>query len=140
MLNNLAESHDSSRNAIKADLQNNIAFNDATVFKHLRVHQVDHNFVSTCTASLKANITEDIIALKNLVKPASQKTPDGLEDEERLDKAYDKNKEEKSGNHGSVEEKKMYGLLVRNILRKIFFLCSVFFISGAVVQLYSQLR
>jgi hypothetical protein len=62
-----------------------------------------------------------------------------LEDEERLDKAYDKNKEEKSGNHGSVE-KKMYGPLVRNILGKIFFFCSVFFILGAVVQLYSQLR
>jgi hypothetical protein len=64
MLNNLAESHDSSRNAIKADPQNNIGFNDTTVFKRLRVHQVDDNFLATCAASMKANNKEDIIILK----------------------------------------------------------------------------
>jgi hypothetical protein len=128
MLNNLAESSaETSRDAIKSDLKNNIAFNDQTVFKRLRIDQVDDNFVSTCTASIQANNMEDITILTDLVKKASRKTLDNLEDEERLDKANDKNKEEKSGNHGSAEEKKMYGPLVRNILPKFFFLCSVFF-------------
>ncbi|KAF8804950.1 hypothetical protein BYT27DRAFT_7169707 [Phlegmacium glaucopus] len=113
MLNNLAESNVySSRNAIKDDLENKIAYNDATVFKRLRVDQVDDNFVSTCAASIQANYTEDISILKELVKQASQKTHDDLEAEEVWDKANDKNKEQ-SGNHGSVEEKKMYAPLVR---------------------------
>ncbi|KAF8804954.1 hypothetical protein BYT27DRAFT_7258710 [Phlegmacium glaucopus] len=114
MLNNLAESNVySSRNAIKDDLENKIAYNDATVFKRLRVDQVDDNFVSTCAASFKANNTGDISILKELVEQASQKTLDDLEAEEIWDKANDKNKEEKSGNHGSAEEKKMYAPLVR---------------------------
>jgi hypothetical protein len=83
MSNNLAESHDSSRNVIKVDLQNNIAFNDTTMLKRLRVHQVDDNFLSTC-AAIKVNNTEDIIILEELVKQASQKTLDDFEDEERL--------------------------------------------------------
>ncbi|KAF8804942.1 hypothetical protein BYT27DRAFT_7142933 [Phlegmacium glaucopus] len=113
MLNNLAESNIySSRNAIKADLENEIVYNDATVFKRLRVDQVDDTFVSMCAASFKAKNTEDISILKELVEQASQKTLDHLEAEEIWDKANDKNKE-KSGNRGSVEEKKMYAPLVR---------------------------
>jgi hypothetical protein len=48
---------------------------------------------------------------------ASKKTPDALEEEEYEDKASDSEKEERSGNHGSAEEKKMYDPLVCNTLR-----------------------
>ena len=59
-----------------------------------------------------------------LAEQASKKTSDVLEDEENQDKANDSNKEERSGNHGAAEEKKMYDPLVCNTLCNFFFLSS----------------
>jgi DNA-binding transcriptional regulator GbsR (MarR family) len=87
------------------------------VFKRLRVDQVDNDFVARCAASFKAVKSGDIDTLVVLVEKASKKTPDDLEKEESEDKASDTKKEEKSGNHGSAEEKKMYDPLVCNTLR-----------------------
>ncbi|KDR72581.1 hypothetical protein GALMADRAFT_1343166 [Galerina marginata CBS 339.88] len=46
-------------------------------------------------------------------KKASMRSSDELELEEVQDATTDKNKEERSGNHGSAEEKKMYDPLIR---------------------------
>ena len=113
MLNNLVESHvGSNRDAIKTDLLNKIVYDDPAVFKRLRVDEVDSGFVARCEASFKAANSVDIDTLLMLVEKASKKTPDQLEQAEIEDKASDPKKEEKSGNHGSVEEKKMYDPLV----------------------------
>ncbi|KAF8971192.1 hypothetical protein BDZ97DRAFT_1914201 [Flammula alnicola] len=114
VLNNLVESNvGSSRNAIKVDLVGKIVYDDPAVFRRLRVDEVDNNFVTTCAKSFKPANAEDINLLKALTKQASKKTPELLELEETNDKASDPNKEERSGNHGSAEEKKMYDPLVR---------------------------
>jgi hypothetical protein len=118
MLNNLVESHvGSNRDAIKADLLGKVVYDDPAVFKRLRVDQVDKDFVARCLASFKTANSKDIDNLVGLVGKASKKTPDDLEMEENEDKAGDTKKEEKSGNHGSAEEKKMYDPLVCNALR-----------------------
>ncbi len=118
MLNNLVESNvGSNRDAIKADLLEKIVYDDPAVFKRLRVDQVDSNFVATCAASFKTANTEDIVFLVKLAEQASKKTSDALEDEENQDKANNANKEERSGNHGAAEEKKMYDPLVCNTLQ-----------------------
>jgi hypothetical protein len=70
------------------------------------------NFVAKCAASLFAANAEDISLLMDLVERASKKTPEELEIEEINDTANDLNKEERSGNHGSAEERKMYDPLV----------------------------
>jgi DNA-binding transcriptional regulator GbsR (MarR family) len=87
------------------------------VFKRLRVGQVDSDFVTRCLTSFNTAKREDIDNLAELVEKASKKTPDDLEKEENEDKAADTKKEERSGNHGSAEEKKMYDPLVCNTLR-----------------------
>ena len=113
MLNNLVESHvGSDRDAIKADLLDKIVYDDPAVFQRLRVDQVDNDFVARCVASFKAANSGDIDTLVMLVEKASKKMPDELEKAEIEDKASDAEKEEKSGNHGSAEEKKMYDPLV----------------------------
>jgi len=120
-LNHLVESKvGTSRNAIKADLVGKIVYDESSVFRRLRVDQFDDNFVATCAASFKAANANDINTLKGLAERASQKLPDVLEIEEANDKAGDTNKEERSGNHGSAEEKKMYDPLVRSILNNFF--------------------
>ena len=59
--------------------------------------------------------TLDISFLVELVERASTKTPEELEIQEINDTANDLHKEERSGNRGSAEEKKMYDPLVRVI-------------------------
>jgi hypothetical protein len=116
-LNHLVESHvGTSRDAIKVDLVDKIVYDDLAVFRRLRVERVSTNLVTACAASFNAENTEDIKLLKELVERASKKTPEALEFEEINDTANDLNKEEKSGNHGSAEEKKMYDPLVCDIL------------------------
>jgi len=123
MLNNLVESHvGSDRDAIKADLLGKIVYDDPAVFKRLRVDQVDNDFVARCLASFKTAKSGDIKTLVVLVEKASKKTSDDLEKEENEDAARDTTKEVRSGNHGSAEEKKMYGPLVCNTLRDFSFL------------------
>ncbi|KAF8966884.1 hypothetical protein BDZ97DRAFT_2057176 [Flammula alnicola] len=110
-LNRLVESNvGSSRDAIKADLVGKIVYDDPAVFMRLRLDEVNNNFVAICAASLKVENTDDINLLKELAEKASQKLP---EVEEANDKANDPNKERRSGNHGSAEEKRMYDPLVR---------------------------
>jgi hypothetical protein len=117
LLNNLVESHvGSNRDAIKVDLLDKIVYDDPAVFRRLRVDQVDNDFVARCAASFKAANSGDIDVLVVLVDKASKKALDDLEQEENEDKASDTKKEEKSGNHGSAEEKKMYDPLVCNNL------------------------
>lgn len=133
-LNHLVESHvGTSRAAIKADLVDKIVYDDPAVFRRLRIDRVDMDFVATCTASFNAANAEDISLLINLATRASKKTPEDLENEEIIDTANDLYKEEKSGNHGSTEEKKMYDPLVHTccswrvssfILTSIFYRCA----------------
>jgi len=121
VLNHLVESNvGSSREAIKGDLASKIVYDDSSVFRRLRVNEVDDDLIATCTSTLKFLYASDISLLKELAEQASRKSPDALEVEEVGDKRSDNNKEEKSGNHGSVEEKKMYDPLVRNILHDFF--------------------
>jgi hypothetical protein len=116
-LNHLVESHvGTSRAAIKADLVDKIVYDDPAVFRRLRVDQVDRNFVATCATSFYAANAVDISLLMELVERASKKTPEELEIEEINDTANDLKKEERSGNHGSAEEKKMYDPLVSMFL------------------------
>jgi len=123
--NHLVESHvGTSRAAIKADLVDKIVYDDPAVFKRLRVDQVDRSFVATCVTSFDAANAEDISLLMELVERASKKTPEELEIEETNDTANDLNKEERSGNHGSSEEKKMYDPLVRVIFSNCVLHCS----------------
>ena len=116
-LNHLVESHvGTSRAAIEADLVDKIVYDDPVVFRCLRIDHVDRNFVTTCAASFYTANAEDIGLLMEVVERASKKTPEELEIEEINDTANDLHKEERSGNHGSAEEKKMYDPLVRIIL------------------------
>lgn len=127
LLNHLVESHvGTSRNAIKFDLIDKIVYDDLPVLKRLRIDQVDDNFVTTCATSLEAEYMDDIILLKILAEQASKKAPEVLEFEEVNDKASDPNTEQKSGNHGSVEEKKMYDPLVHNIRYVSLFFAQIF--------------
>ncbi|GLB41537.1 hypothetical protein LshimejAT787_1001370 [Lyophyllum shimeji] len=113
-LNYLVESKaGSSRNAVKADLADKIVYDDPAVFRRLRTHQVDDNFVASCAASFQAVNADDIKTLKGVAARASNRKVEELEEEEAADKASDPKKEEKSGNHGSAEEKKMYKPLMR---------------------------
>jgi len=117
MLNPLVESHvGSSREAIKADLVDKIVYDDPAVFRRLCVAQVDDAFVENCAASLKVAYKEDIDLLKTLAEATAKKPVDVLEYVEITDATHNQNKEERSGNHGSVEEKKMYDPLVYDIL------------------------
>jgi len=111
--NHLVESHvGTSRDTIKVDLVGKIVYNDLAVFRRLRVERVSTDLVMACAASFNAENKEEIKLLKELVERASMKTPEALELEEINDMANDLSKEEKSGNHGSAEEKKMYDPLV----------------------------
>jgi hypothetical protein len=109
-VNHLAQSHvGTSRSAIKTDLVDKIVYDDPAVFRRLRIDQVNRDFVAACAASFNAANAEDIKLLIKLVEQTSKKkTPEQLEIEETDDAANDQNKEERSGNHGSVEERKMY--------------------------------
>ncbi|GLB41613.1 hypothetical protein LshimejAT787_1002130 [Lyophyllum shimeji] len=103
----------SSRNAVKANLVDKIVYDDPAVFRRLRTHQVNDNFVASCAASFQAVNADDIETLKGVAARALNQKVEDLEEEEAADKASDPKKEEKSGNHGSAEEKKMYKPLVR---------------------------
>ena len=109
-LDHLSESHvGTSRDAIKSDLVGKIVYDDPTVFRRLRIDQVDKDFVTACAASFNVVNAKDIKFLIKLEeKTSKKKTPEELETEENNDAKDDLNKEKKSGNHGSVEEKKMY--------------------------------
>ena len=133
-LNHLVESHvGTSRDAIKADLVDKIVYDDLAVFRRLRIERVSAKFVAACAASFNADNTKDIGLLKELVERASKKSPEALEIEEINDTANDPNKEQKSGNHGSAEEKKMYDSLVRDILSEPLLLPRLRCITGAPV-------
>ena len=120
VLNHLVESNvGSSHEAIKVDLASKIVYDDPSVFRRLRVDKVDDDLVATCASALKFLYANDISLLKELAEQASRKSPDALEVEEVGDKRSDNNREEKSGNHGSVEEKKMYDPIVRDILHDL---------------------
>src|ERR1700683_5872897 len=117
MLNHLVESYvGTSCAVIKADLVNKIIYDDPAVFRCLRIDQVDRNFIATCAASFNTANTKDMSLLMELVEQASKKMPKELEIKEINDTANDLNKEERSGNHGSAEEKKMYDPLVSMLL------------------------
>jgi hypothetical protein len=125
ILNHLVESHVGiSRAAIKADLVDKIVYDDPAVFRRLRIDQVNRNFVATCAASFSATNAENISLLMELVERASKKTLEELEIEEINDTASDLNKEERSGNHGSAEEKKMCDPLGRVVFSDCVFHCS----------------
>jgi len=120
-LSMLVESHvGSSREAIKADLVDKIVYDDPSVFRRLCVPKVDNTFVAECTKSLKITHAEDINLLKTLAEAAAKKDTNYLEYAEILDTANDQNKGERSGNHGSLEEKNMYDPLVHGILFRQF--------------------
>ena len=110
----------SSCEAINVDLAGKIVYDDSSVFRRLRVNEVDDDLVATCESTLNFLYESDISLLRELAEQASRKSPNALEVEEVGDKRSDNNGEEKSGNHGSVEEKKMYDPLVRNILHDFF--------------------
>ena len=106
VLNHLVESNVGfSHEAIKVDLASKIVYDDPSVFRRLRLDKVDDDLVTTCASALKFLYANDISLLKELAEQASRKSPDALEVEEVGDKRSDNNREEKSGNHGSVEEK-----------------------------------
>jgi len=131
-LNHLFKSNtNSSRDAIKADLAGKILYDDPTVFARLRVDEHATCFVTNCAESLKADFADEIALLKELVETASKRLPDKLEQEEKVDAMTDRDTETRSGNHGSVEEKKMYLPLVRIFLNYAFFL---------VLNIVSQLK
>jgi len=120
ILNHLVESNvGSSREAIEVDLAGKIVYDDPSVFRRLRIHEVDDDTVAMCTSTLEFLYASDISLLKELEEQASKMSPDTLEIEEISDKRADNNKEEKSGNHGSVEEKRMYDPLVRDALHHL---------------------
>jgi hypothetical protein len=112
VLNHLVESNvGSSREAIKVDLASEIVYDDLSVFRRLRrVDDVDDDLVVTCASTYAS----DISLLTDLAEQASRKFLNALEVEEVCDKRSDNNREEKSGNYGSVEEKKMYDPIVRD--------------------------
>ena len=121
MLNQLVESHvGSSREAIQADLVDKVVYDDPAVFRRLCVAQVDDVFVEKCAASLNVAYKEDIDLLKTLAEATAEKPVEVLEYAEITDVTHDQNKEERSGNHGSAEEKKMYDPLVHDILNLSF--------------------
>lgn len=123
VLNHIVESNvDSSRGAIKADLGGKIVYDDPNVFRRLRVRAHEDRLVNRCAESLKTDYAVDIKLLKGLVAKASFKSVEKLEQEEKDDKANDQEKDRRSGNHGSIEEKKMYAPLVRDWLDGFFFL------------------
>jgi dihydroxyacetone kinase-like predicted kinase len=133
-LNHLLESNvNTSREAIKADLAGKIAYNDRDVLRRLRVDDHSNRFVTLCAASLAADNGEEIALLKELVAQASKKMPDQLEKEEKEDVAGDQDKDIKSGNHGSAEEKKMYGPLVLYHSQRLFALPTEYSLSGQFV-------
>lgn len=122
VLNHLVDSAvDSSRDTIKADLVQKIVYNDPQVFKHLRIDKVDDNLIKACTRLFEVANKEDIELLVEVAEKASNKDSAELDREEKADKADDSNKGEKSGNHGSAEEKRMYDPLVCNILKFLLF-------------------
>jgi hypothetical protein len=115
---------DSSR-TIKVDLAGKIIYDQPTVFTRLRVDEHAKRFVTNCAESLKADYADDIALVKELAAQASKKFPDQLEEEEEEDATNDP---DKGGNHGSVEEKRMYAPLVRTFLKNLFFLpLNIFF-------------
>ena len=121
VLNYLVESNvGSSFRAIDVDLAGKIVYDDPSVFRRQCVNELDDNLVATCESTLKFLYASDISLLKDLAEQALRKSPDALEVEEVGDKRSDNSREEKSGNHGSVEEKKMYDPLVHNILHEVF--------------------
>ena len=114
------ESHvgtQASRDAIKADLVDKIAYDDPAVFRRLRIDQVNKDFVAACAASFNAANAQDIRLLLKLVEITE------LEIEEINDATNVLNKEERSGNLESEEEKKMYDPL-ECVLRDCVFHCS----------------
>ena len=112
---------ETSRNAVKADLVGKIVYDDKNVFRRLRINDVNNDFVAACARSFEQANEADIKLLIDLAQQASKKANEILEQEEITDKVGDVNKQEKSGNHGSAEEKKMYKPLVRDIVQLVFF-------------------
>ncbi|KAF8072224.1 hypothetical protein FPV67DRAFT_1623110 [Lyophyllum atratum] len=110
----LAESNcESSRYALEEELASRIIYDDPAVFRRLRTHQVDDNFVASCVASFRAVNADDIETLKALAARASNREVEELEQWESLDNGEDTEREDISGNHGSEEELEMYEPLVR---------------------------
>ena len=65
------ESHvgtQASRDAIKADLVDKIAYDDPAVFRRLRIDQANKDFVAACAASFNAANAQDIRLLLKLVE------------------------------------------------------------------------
>ena len=121
-LNLLVDSKvETSRSAVKAELNGRIVYDDNNVFRRLRIDDVDNDFVAACVGSFKQDNEADINLLADLAQQASKKTNEDLEQEEIADKAGDVDREERSGNHGSAEEKKMYDPLVCDIVQQLVF-------------------
>ena len=116
-LNLLVDSKvETSRSAVKAELRGRIVYNESHVFRRLRLGDVNNDFVAACAGSFVQDNGADINLLVDLAKGASRKTNEDLEQEEITNKAGDADREERSGNHGSAEERKMYEPLVRDIV------------------------
>jgi len=110
----------SSREAIKVDLASKIVYDDPSVFRRLRVHGVDDDVVAKCASTLNFLYVSDISLIKELAEQALKKSHDTLGVEETSDKRSNNNKEEKSGNQESVEEKRMYDPLVCDALHDLY--------------------
>ena len=115
-LNHLVESHVGTQ-AMKADHVDKIVYDESAVFRRLRIDQVNKDFVAACAASFNAANAQDIRLLIKLVEITE------LEIEEINDATNVLNKEERSGNLESEEEKKMYDPL-ECVLRDCVFHCS----------------
>ncbi|KAF8072218.1 hypothetical protein FPV67DRAFT_1667650 [Lyophyllum atratum] len=105
---NLYDNH-----ALKKELASRIVYDDPAVFRRLRTHQVNDNFVASCAVSFQAANADDIEILKVVAARASNREVEELEQWESLDNGEDTEKEEVSSNHGSEEEQEMYEPLVR---------------------------
>lgn len=88
-----------------------IVYDDPSVFRRLFLEN-DDKLVKSCAASFQAANRDDIDTLKDVSNKTSKRTVEDLELEEKNDKLSDPNKKETSGNHGSVEERRMYTPLV----------------------------
>ena len=120
-LNLLVDSEVETSCSAVAELNGRIVYDDNNVFRRLRIDDVDNDFVAACVESFKQDNEAHINLLADLAQQASKKTNEDLEQEEIADKAGDADREERSGNHGSAEEKKMYNPLVRDIVQQLVF-------------------
>ncbi|KAF9474503.1 hypothetical protein BDN70DRAFT_997028 [Pholiota conissans] len=112
------------RSAAKADLDGRIIQNDASVFEHLRLSEVNADFVADCAHSLKAMMKTGIGTLQDVASMTDGKSIELLEQEEKADKDDDPNKQKTGENHGTAEEQTMHDLpLVANGLGQDSVIC-----------------